>query len=1411
MADRSIKINLGANVAGFSAGMKTAQKAVLDLTGATDAVTAATRKQAQAALDAEKAEKALKKVMDSAESTSVEKAAATAKLEQSRERLSDATRDLAQAQKSLGLGGWVEKNSAAIDDLAGKTAILGGSLTAMAGLAVKKFADFDQAMSSVASTGDDARGSMDALRQASIDAGADTAFSATEAAGAVEELAKAGVSAKDILGGGLKGSLDLAAAGGLGVAEAAEYASIAMTQFKLSGQDVGHVADLLAAGAGKAMGDVSDLGQALKQGGLVAAATGLTIEETTGALSAFAAAGLLGSDAGTSLKTMLQRLSAPADEASDLMKSLGISAYDASGEFVGMEAFAGQLTRALGDMTPAQRNATMATIFGADAVRAANIVYENGAQGIADWIAAVDDQGYAAETAAVKLDNLKGDLEALGGSLETLLIGMGEGADGPLRSLVQGLDGVVDSLNRLPDPIKQGTLLLAGGSGLALLGLAGMAKLTTSIVATKASMEALGISTARTKGAMVALGKAAAVVGVGVVAKELMSLAAEASVGSAEVDKLAQDFVSLAEGGKAANGTLDEIFRNQTAMSWLPWVKEIEGAQQATEEFATSAYEALATGFFQKIDRFVGGGSDMAKFEKQVGQLDAAFADLVDGGSADIAAEQYRAFTAAAVEQGVEIEALAKFFPQYSGALEAAAAANVPATATAEEHAAALEEQALSADEAWKAIKGLSDGLLGIRNAEVGFEAALDAATDSIKENGRTLDINTEKGRANRTALDNIASSGWAWVDQMREQGATDDELRAKMQRTRDEYIEVARKMGMSEKAAKKLADQLGLIPGRITSEVEVDTSDATRKLNAWIDAAQRRQVSINIGANAGGTGRTGQTAKATGGSVVGPGTGTSDSIPALLSNGEHVLTASDVAKAGGQGAVYRMRGLIQAGALRFARGGMVSISGGTGNAGDSVTEAKARVQRERRQVKAAEKAVERAQSASTRASRASADTSSKDKAAKARAKREARDAADAVKAARKRLAREKAQLKAAEKALAEARKVRADEKERRSDIRDLRAEHETDVRRGTIRDQVSSGLSGGLSAVDSMLALANSGTLSKGKSAELRAVAKQAEKDLTAQYAILERTNAKIAEQTALLGDVKGMRDQISQQMMGEVKLADTLSAATSQTVQHSNGRGDVWYSESTTGGGTSAGAIRAYLSDKLTKARTFNSKLDALRKKGAPNALLQEVLGAGIEGGTALASALLGSSASDWRSITSTWTALESESRRTGDIGTLSAFGTTTAAVEADLAKQVAIAEGTQDIILSIGRLLESTTGGVLQGYKAGGWITGGIAGRDSVPIMTMPGEHVTNAVSARYNANLLERINATPGPVAAPLVAVPVAAGVGAGSAPVYVTIPDIYVRNPLTGEDVLAASRQMLRTELSSAANAMQRGY
>lgn len=150
----------------------------------------------------------------------------------------------------------IDAHSQSLSTVATGLAGIGASAAAGVGAAVKYAASFDQAMSNVAATGADARKNQDALRDSAIEWGQKTQYSATEAAGGIEAMLKAGVSARDIIGkgdkGGLAGALNLAAAGGISVADASETAATAMTQFHLSGKDVPHLADLLAAGAGKA-------------------------------------------------------------------------------------------------------------------------------------------------------------------------------------------------------------------------------------------------------------------------------------------------------------------------------------------------------------------------------------------------------------------------------------------------------------------------------------------------------------------------------------------------------------------------------------------------------------------------------------------------------------------------------------------------------------------------------------------------------------------------------------------------------------------------------------------------------------------------------------------------------------------------------------------------------------------------------------------------------------------------------------------------------------------------------------------------------------------------------------------------------------------------------------------------------
>jgi hypothetical protein len=224
----------------------------------------------------------------------------------------------------------------------------------------------------------------------------------------------------------------------------------------------------------------------------VAAQTGLTLEETVGTLAAFADNALVGSDAGTSLKTMLQRLTPTSKEAAELMAQLGFSAYDAQGNFIGMEALAGELQSSLGGLTVEQRNTAMATLFGSDAVRGANIIYEQGAVGIAGYISEVNDQGAASRMAADLTNNLAGDVERLGGSIETALIKGGTGANTVLREMAQFATGVVNAIGEIPTPVLAAATAFAGVSGSLLLVIGGIGTLVPKVQAGRQALRDLG-------------------------------------------------------------------------------------------------------------------------------------------------------------------------------------------------------------------------------------------------------------------------------------------------------------------------------------------------------------------------------------------------------------------------------------------------------------------------------------------------------------------------------------------------------------------------------------------------------------------------------------------------------------------------------------------------------------------------------------------------------------------------------------------------------------------------------------------------------------------------------------------------------------------------------------------------------
>lgn len=845
-----------------------------------------------------------------------------------------------------------EKQKAAWQTVAPVMMAAGAGIVAGVGMAVAKYAEFDKAMSSVQAATHESTSNMNLLRDAAIAAGADTAFSAAEAAQGIEELAKAGVSTESIMSGGLTGALSLAAAGALGVGESAEIAASAMTQFKLSGDQIPHVADLLAAGAGKAQGSVQDLGAALNQSGLVASATGLSIEETTGALASFASAGLVGSDAGTSLKTMLQALTPASDKAATLMDELGISAYDANGEFVGMSEYAGILQGALAGMSAEQRNATMKTIFGSDAVRAANVLYEQGAEGIEKWEDAVNDAGYAAETASIMQNNLAGDIEKLGGAFDTVFIQSGGAGNDALRGLVKGLEGFVDAVGRIPAPILGVGTILAGVAGGALLLGGGLITAIPKIRDTRDALRDIIPAGGRAERSLRGVGKGAAYAAGAIGALSIVgpTIASWVDDGiKADPSKLAAELRNIGKGGKDAELGLAgiEAMFNTGGKDFFSGL-DVGGLEDAFRVIGDPGVSDNIDNTLSSILSFGTRGSSNVEFaKKNFAELDAQLSSMVTNGMADEAGESYGALAAKAAAAGVPVEKLVEIFPGYNSALASNASAAADAADSGEDLKGALDEVGLSAQGAVTDMEAFLESLYAAgvltrdeRGALRAYEESIDSIAESIKDNGKSLDESTAKGRANQEAFDGLAASGQSYVEALAAGGATEKELQSAMSGTYDSLITAAGQFGITgEKADAMARDVMG-----IPDDVKVSTwmSDAAKRTaeqtKSAIDAIPKSTTIYThyktTGDKAGPLKITPRDIiresfvpkKAAGGEISGTGAKGVDSELIMAAPGEHMLTAREVDLMGGQGAVYRFRTALTQGVPAYASGGAIGV-----------------------------------------------------------------------------------------------------------------------------------------------------------------------------------------------------------------------------------------------------------------------------------------------------------------------------------------------------------------------------------------------------------------------------------------------------------------------------------------------------
>lgn len=363
-----------------------------------------------------------------------------------------------------------------ISGLGSAMSAIGGTLTKTVTLpligvgaaAMKVGNDFEAQMSRVqaisGATGDE----LSQLNDLALQLGADTSFSASQAAEGMENLASAGFTVTEIMDA-MPGLLDLAASSGAELGQSTEIAAAAIRGFGLDASEAGHVADVFAEASARTNAQVEDMGEAMKYIAPVANAMGQSLEMTAAAVGIMSDAGIKGSQAGTALRGALSRLAKPTDEMVSTMEDLGISFYDSEGNMLSLVGIVEQLETGMAGLTQEQQNNALITLFGQESLSGMLALMERGPDELASMTKSFEEaDGAAKDMADTMLDNTSGSIEAMYGSIETLGIKVQQIMAPAIQNVVEKITEFVNGLSSMDEGTLE--LILSIASIVAAIG-----------------------------------------------------------------------------------------------------------------------------------------------------------------------------------------------------------------------------------------------------------------------------------------------------------------------------------------------------------------------------------------------------------------------------------------------------------------------------------------------------------------------------------------------------------------------------------------------------------------------------------------------------------------------------------------------------------------------------------------------------------------------------------------------------------------------------------------------------------------------------------------------------------------------------------------------------------------------------
>lgn len=358
---------------------------------------------------------------------------------------------------------------------------VGGAVVAGIGVSVKKAADFEEAMSRVKAISGATGQDFEDLKNIAAKMGAETKYTAVEAAEGLQYLAMAGFSVKAQVGS-LPAVLNLAAASGEGLGRSADIVSNIMTGFGIKAEDSGHAVDVLVKAMTTANTDLPQLGDAMKFVAPVAHSLGYSIEDTATAVAKMSDAGIQGSMAGTALRASLLHLTNPVGQSAKAMKKYGIEVKDAHGNLKPIPELVGHISKKFEGMTSAQKTAAAAQLVGVEAASGFVTLLGVGEKGLRNYSKTLKEAGGTADKVAkTQMDNLKGSFEQFTSALDGLGIAIGNEFLPTFRKIVETGTKVVEFLSELNPGIITTGFEMAGAAAAVALVASSMMKLGIAV------------------------------------------------------------------------------------------------------------------------------------------------------------------------------------------------------------------------------------------------------------------------------------------------------------------------------------------------------------------------------------------------------------------------------------------------------------------------------------------------------------------------------------------------------------------------------------------------------------------------------------------------------------------------------------------------------------------------------------------------------------------------------------------------------------------------------------------------------------------------------------------------------------------------------------------------------------------